>query len=315
MERTDSFRTHYIRLAAQIALGGNLLLAGTKLLLAALSHSLAVLGDGIDSATDVLIALVTLVISAVIARPSDREHPWGHGRAETTATMLLAFIISVAGGELVLSSAKRLIFRDFSQELSLIAILAPVISIAGKSVLAVSQYKLGSIANSDIVKANALNMKNDIFLSAGVLAGLCASVFFHCPVLDPAIALVLGLWIIKNAVSLFIGLNRELMDGNTDKSLYSRLFHAAISVEGVSNPHRARIRKIASMFDIDLDIEVSPTLTMYEAHEKAERVEAAIRAAIPDVYDVVIHLEPAGSDTHQPVECFGLSPSQLEMWK
>ena len=309
---TDSERTRIIRLAGIIALAGNLALAATKLTMAVMSRSLAVLGDGIDSSTDVLIAIVTLIISGIISKPGDKEHPWGHERAETVATMILAFIIFLAGSEVFMSAAKRLINHQKVEEVSLVAVWASVISICGKSLLALSQYALGKKANSDIVRANAQNMRTDIVLSAAVLAGLAASRIFNCPVLDPVIALIVGLWVIKNAVVLFKDLNMELMDGNTDKSLYKKVFSAAASVPGVSNPHRARIRKIASKWDISMDIEVSPQMTVFDAHERAELVENAIRDAIPDVYDVMIHVEPTGSDSHQPEERFGLAPHHLE---
>lgn len=309
----ESFRLHYIKIAGTIALVGNTILALVKILFAYISGSLAVMGDGIDSSTDVLIAIVTLIISNMINKPSDKEHPWGHGRAETTATMALAFIIFFAGTQLIMQSISKLIDHNNIEPMSYYAIIATIISICGKSLLAILQYHYGRIANSDIVKANAQNMKNDIVMSAGVLAGLVLSDIFKCPVLDPVIALLVGLWVIKNAASIFAETNMELMDGNTDNSLYRKLFHAAISVPGVSNPHKARIRKIANLIDINLDIEVNPSLTVYEAHELAEKVETEVRNAIPELYDIVIHIEPEGSDNHQPKEKFGVTPKNLDL--
>ena len=309
MADTD-YKAHCIKVAGVIALLGNAVLALIKLLFAYLSGSLAVMGDGIDSGTDVLIAIVTLVIGSIIAQPSDKEHPWGHGRAETTATMALSFIIFFAGSQLVVQSASRLIRGNIASENSHLAVTAAIISIAGKSVLALLQYHYGKLAGSDMVKANAQNMKNDIVMSAAVLLGLFLSALFNCPAIDPALALLVGFWIIKNACALFCQMNMELMDGNSDDSLYTRLFEAASSVEGVKNPHGARIRKIASHYDIDLDIEASPFLTLFEAHELSEQVEEAIREAISDVYTVTIHIEPCGSDSHQRQEQYGISPNR-----
>lgn len=304
----SDYKSHCIKVAGVIALLGNAILALVKILLAYLSGSLAVMGDGIDSGTDVLIAIVTLAVGSVIARPSDKEHPWGHGRAETTATMALAFIIFFAGAQLLLQSVSRIFGGETAAEESNLAVAAAVISIAGKSVLALLQFHYGNLAESDIVKANAQNMKNDIVMSAAVLAGLALSKIFRQPLLDPVVALLVGVWIIKNAANLFLQMNMELMDGNADSSLYTRLFQAAQSVQGVENPHGARIRKIASHYDIDLDIEAAPTLTLFEAHELSEQVEEAIREAISDVYTVTIHIEPTGSDLHQRREEYGLSP-------
>lgn len=308
---STSLKAHYIKVAGVVALVGNAVLAAVKFLFAYLSGSLAVAGDAIDSSTDVLIALVTLFVSRIIQQPGDKEHPWGHARAETTATMALAFIIFFAGAQIVLSAAKKIILHDFQAETSLVAVYAAVVSIVGKSLLALIQFHYGKIAESEIVKANAQNMKSDIMLSGAVLAGLLCSEFFKLPFLDPAIALLVGLWVIKNAASLFARMNLELMDGNADSSLYKKLFDAVATVSGVQNPHKARIRRMASSFDIDLDIEVDPSLSVYEAHELSEQVESAIRKEIPEIYDIVIHVEPKNSDLHQPKEEFGLNPQNL----
>jgi cation diffusion facilitator family transporter len=307
----DSFKPHYIRVAGTIALIGNAALAFIKILLAYFSKSLAVMGDGIDSSTDVLIAIVTLVISAIISRPSDKEHPWGHGRAETTTTLVLSFIIFFAGAQLAIQSVTRLMNPQDAQAIGRGAVIAAIISIVGKTVLALLQFHYGKIADSEMVKANALNMKNDIIMSLGILVGLFLSEQFKLPILDPIIALLVGLWVIKNAAKLFLQVNFELMDGNADNSLYQKLFSAVSSVQGVHNPHKARIRKMASLFDIDLDIEVDPAMTVYDAHEKAEQVEEAIREVIPEAYDILIHIEPLGSDSHQREEKYGLKPEDM----
>ncbi|MCH5295047.1 MAG: cation transporter [Treponema sp.] len=317
MRRKDAlnqaaYRTRLIRAAGVIALAGNLILTAVKIFLAHKSSSLAVLGDGIDSLTDVLIAAVTLVISGIISKPGDREHPWGHGRAETVATMVLAFIIFLAGSELCISAAKRIIARETITEVSAAAVWASVISICGKVLLTFSQYFLGKKAKSDLVLANAQNMRSDIVLSAAILTGISLARIFRRPVLDPVTAIIAGLWVIKNAVELFKDLNMELMDGNTDSSLYKKIFNAVKSVPGVENPHRARIRKLGASYDISLDIEVPPDMTVYDAHEKAEQVEEAIRKSILDVYDVMIHIEPENSSAHQRKEEFGLSPGNME---
>ncbi len=309
--KSSSLKAHYIYVAGMFALVGNAVLAAIKLLFAYLSGSLAVLGDAIDSSTDVLIAIVTLIISGIIQQPGDKEHPWGHARAETTATMALAFIIFFAGGQLTLSSLTKLVTKNFSNEISMIAVVAALVSIVGKLILALIQFHYGKLAESEILKANAQNMKNDIFLSSAVLVGLAISDFFKLPILDPIIACAVGLWVIKNAIQLFARMNLELMDGNADSSLYKKLFAAVSTVPNVSNPHKARIRRMASSFDVDLDIEVDPELSVYEAHELSEKVELAIRKEIPEIYDIVIHIEPKGSDKHQPKEEYGLTPNSF----
>ena len=321
-EREPSSRLRLITLAGWIALLGNLLLAVIKLGAGIASGSLAVLGDGLDSATDVSIACMTLIVSKIIQQPSDKEHPWGHGRAETTATMVVAFIIFYAGMQLCLSSGKHILDLLATNSLShnptqgnslsgRIALTATTISIAGKLLLAWCQHRLGKKSGSMMVLANARNMATDSIISISVLVGLAAAQLLKLPVIDPVVAFLVGLWVLKNAVSLFMEMNLELMDGNQNKELYRTLFAAVRTVEGVSNPHRVRIRKIASRWDIDMDIEVDAYISLHDAHELAEQVEAAVRQAIPDVYDIMVHMEPEGHSSHHPEEQYGLSESDL----
>lgn len=151
LQTADRDERHIVlmRRAGYIALFGNLALACVKIVLSKVSGSLAVMGDGIDSLTDVAIALMTLIVSTVVSRPGDKEHPWGHGRAETTATMAtmaLSFVIFFAGTQLALSSAASLIRHSYKSEVSPAALAAAAVSITGKTILAVTQYTLGKKA-------------------------------------------------------------------------------------------------------------------------------------------------------------------------
>lgn len=318
---SETSRMKLISLAGWIALWGNLSLAVIKIVAGSMAGSLAVLGDGLDSATDVSIACMTLIISRIIQQPSDQQHPWGHGRAETTATMVVAFIIFYAGMQLSFSAGGKLLQyiiqlvqgTETTQitATSTILLIVSLISIAGKLLLAWSQYRLGKKAGSIMILANAKNMVTDSIISISVLVGLAGAKIFSLPILDPVVAFLVGLWVLRNAISIFLQMNLELMDGNLDKELYHRLFNAVKRVEGVSNPHRVRIRKIASLWDIDMDIEVDPDITLHDAHELAEQVESVVRKAIPEVYDIVVHMEPAGHGEHHSQEQFGLSESDL----
>ena len=305
---TQNTRTEIMRTASFIALGGNLLLCILKLTVGLITGSLAVLGDGIDTTTDVGIAVMAVLVSFVINKPSDSRYPWGRQRAETIASMVLAFIIMFAGIQLIIASINKLIQVYKGALLPMpqrIAIIVTAISIAGKLLLALNQYFLGKKAQSLMILANARNMVNDIVISSSVLIGFIISLLFHAPYFDPLIALIVSCLIIKSAVTLFIELNVELMDGNTNKQLYERLFSAVATIPEVKNPHRARIRKMANLWDIDLDIEVDGSMPVSEAHNIAEKTSLVIRQALGNVYDIVIHIEPYNSDREG--ECYGLS--------
>jgi len=300
-------RAALIRKASLIALVGNALLAAAKLVVGFLSGSLAVVGDGIDSSVDVVIAIVALFAAKVIEQPCDREHPYGHARAETVATTILSFVIFFAGSQLLVRSASALISGEKAVIPSPIALGVTVVSIVGKLLLSWSQFHYGRKADSSMLIANAKNMRTDVAISLSVLVGLVFTFLFKLPVLDRVTALVVSLWIIKVAAGIFREANTELMDGTEGKGPYGEIFAAVASVPGAGNPHRTRVRRLGSILIVDLDIEVAPDLSVRAAHDISARVEAAIKEALPEVYDVIVHVEPEGNDEN---ERFGLRPEK-----
>jgi cation diffusion facilitator family transporter len=295
---TDSVRldkARIIKTASLVALFGNIILAAMKIGAGFYAGSLAVIGDGIDSSMDVLIAIMSLIVARIIARPADASHPWGHGRAETIATALLSCILFFAGMQLIINSGREIIFGVQKDVPSLPALVVTVFSIAGKLLLAWSLYIFGKKADSPMLKANAKNMSADVLLSAGVLAGLGLSMIFNIGVIDSWAAVLVGIWVIKSALGIFMEVNAELMDEGPKKAYYQIVFDAVKSVEEAGNPHRVRMRRIAGLWDIDIDIEVPPNKTIIEAHWIAYKVEEAIKSRVANVYDIMVHIEPAGN--------------------
>jgi cation diffusion facilitator family transporter len=304
-------RVRLIKTASFIALFGNLALALLKITLGIRSGSRAVIGDGIDSSVDVLISMISLVVARVISRPADKEHPWGHGRAETVATALLAFLLFFAGAQLILNSGRDLIFRADREVPEPAALIAVIVSILGKLILARVQYVFGENAGSAMLKANARNMTADVAISAAVLLGLGFSTLLGIGAIDSAAAILVGIWIIKAAVGIFLEANAEFMDGSTGTASYQAVFDAVNSVTGAGNPHRTRMRRIAGLWDIDIDIEVDPALTVWEAHIIATQVEKAIKERIEGVYDIMVHVEPLGDSLGRKDEGYGLDEARL----
>ncbi|HSV57007.1 MAG TPA: cation diffusion facilitator family transporter, partial [Magnetospirillaceae bacterium] len=195
------------------------------------------------------------------------------------------------------------------------ALAVTVFSMAGKGLLAWSQFRYGFLADSAMLRANGKNMVGDILISAAVLGGLLLSVVAGIPAADPVAAMAVGLWVARNAFGIFREANLELMDGNADASFYGLVFEAVRAVPGAGKPHRARMRRIAGAWDIDLDIEVDGNLTIQEAHGVAVAVEREIRSRVDNVFDIVVHMEPAGSsgeELHENGEGYGLDEGSLD---
>jgi cation diffusion facilitator family transporter len=299
-----------MRRASLIALGGNATLAVAKLVIGFLSGSLAVVGDGIDSSTDVVIAVVALMTSRIVDKPGDREHPYGHSRAETVATTVLSFIVFFAGSQLLVRTATALIGGESAPLPSAIAIAVTAVSIVGKLLLSWSQFRYGERAGSSMLIANGKNMRGDVVISSSVLVGLAFTYILRAPFLDRVTALLVSLWIIKVAAGIFREANTELMDGTEGAGPYREIFAAVSSVPGAGNPHRTRVRRLGTILVVDLDIEVEPELSVRAAHGIALGVERAIKRALPEVYDVIVHVEPRGN--REEDERYGVRPETEE---
>jgi cation diffusion facilitator family transporter len=301
-------RNKYIKQASWIGIIGNAILAIVKILVGFISGSMAVIGDGIDTATDILTYFITLFAARIMNKPPNYRYPYGYNRAEAVATKALSFVIFFAGAQLFLSTLIQIIKNEPHELPSLLAIYVTVISIVSKAGLALYQFKIGRKIKSNMLIANAKNMQNDILISGSVLAGLIFTQVLKLPVLDLITATAVGIWIMKAGFDIFIETSRELMDGSDNPELYYKIFDAVEEVGGV-NPHRVRIRKHSNLYTVDLDIEIDGKLTIEVGHDIAQNVEDKIKERIENVYDVLVHIEPKGNIEK---EKFGLSRENID---
>lgn len=302
-------RNKIIQTASIISIAGNALLAVSKITVGFISGSLSVVGDGLDSFTDVIISIITLGISIIMTQPPDREHPYGHYRSETIATSVLAFIIFFIGGQLSLSTIEKMTYHDYNRMPDPISVYVTVFSIIGKLLLSWNQHHLGKKSGSAMLIANSKNMLNDIVTSSGVLIGLGCIYYFNLPVIDRILAIIIGIWIMITAVRIFTGTVNEIMEGEPDMELYDKVFREVKKIDCFFNPHRVRIRKMGVYYLIEMDVEVEGSMIINDAHNNVKVLENNIRASIPNIYDIVIHIEPRGNIEHQ--ECWGLNEKDL----
>lgn len=295
--------------ASWIAILGNAFLSVIKIVAGFLSGSLALVADGIDSAGDILGSLITLFAARIIALPPNLHHPYGYDKADTIASKIVAFLIFFAGAQLAISSFERLIDGEFGAIPSPAAAIVVLISIFGKQLLAKYLKKTGQKINSPMLLTNASNMQNDVFISVAVLLGLVFTHLFNLPILDVTLALLVSVYIMVVAVKIIIKSSKELMDGVDDPGLYETILEAVNQNPEAKNPHRLRVRKMASYYVIALDIEIDGKKSLKEAHQIAHEVEDEIKRKIKNVYDILIHIEPTGADRSH--EAFGVSPTDL----
>ena len=288
---------------------GNLILSTLKIIIGLFAGSMAVLSDGIDSATDVVISIVMIFTATIVNKPPTTKYPYGYKKAEGIATKTLSLIIFYAGIQMFISSVQVLMSGEERAIPGKIAIYVTLLSILGKLLLAWYQYSKGKKINSSLIIANAINMRNDVLISISVLLGLVFTYVLDAPILDVITGLIISLVIIKSAVNIFIDSNIGLMDGVQDEDIYQHIFKAVEDTPGALNPHRVRSRQIGNMYMIALDIEVDGNLTLFQAHQIANKAEENIKKSISSVYDIVIHIEPTGQEHHQ--EQFGVCKNMI----
>ena len=296
--------------ASWLSIIANSILSILKIVIGVTSGSLAVIGDGIDSASDIITSLITLITAKIIARPPDTKFPFGYAKADTIAARFLSFIIFLAGAQLAISTVRQFVEGQERNLPGIWAIYITIISILGKALLSFYLFKASKKTKSEMLNANAQNMQNDVLISVTVLAGLLLTYIIKLPVIDSLIALLVSIWIIRVAFKIFVQTNIELMDGSKDSSDYIKIFDAVNKIKEVKNPHRVRIRKAGHMLVIGIDIEVEGDMSVNEAHEISIQVEQSIKSVLENVYDIVVHIEPLGN--YEKHEKFGLSESDFK---
>lgn len=301
-------RSKIILRASWIAIVGNAILSVLKIIIGLISGSIAVVADGVDSASDIITSLITLVTAKIISKPPNPKFSYGYGRADTIAAKVLAFIIFFAGAQLALSTTSKLLHPVEREMPGMISIFIIIVSIIGKFLLARYLNNIGKKIESSMLIANGRNMQNDVIISLSVLVGLIFVFWLKMPIIDVITALLVSFYIMFVAFRIFMETNRDLMDGIDNTEIYKQIIEIVKSVEGAHNPHRIRVRKLANLYLIALDMEINGEITLHEAHEITTKVDVLLKEKIPNVYDVLIHADPKGIKED---EAYGVSEKNL----
>lgn len=293
-----------------ISIIGNAVLSVLKIVVGFVAGSMAVLADGIESASDIVTSVITLITARIIRRKPNIRFPYGYEKADTIASTVLSFVIFFAGAQLAISAFGRLFSGDEREMPGMISIYVTVISIIGKWLLARIQIRNGKRVQSSMLLANGKNMQMDVIISVSVLVGLFFTFILEMPVIDTIAGTLVSVYIIYTAVGIFLKSNVELMDGVDDPGIYKKVFKAMSKVKGVHRPHNVKVRKLAFQYLIAVDIEVDSGMTVKDAHHLAHMVDEAIRKEVENVYDILVHVEPYGGDI--PDKRYGVSPDDIK---
>jgi cation diffusion facilitator family transporter len=280
-----------VRRVLWITLGLNLAVSGAKILVGRLSGSLSMVADGFHSLVDGSNNVIGLIVLAFAYAPPDRGHPYGHRKFETAATLgigaaLLGLAYRVLESALTGFRAARL------------PEIGPLNWVVMMTTLGVNVYvswyeaREGRRLGSEYLLADAVHTRSDIYVTLGVVASF-AGARAGVPWVDGVVAVGIAIFIATLAARILIGSFHVL----TDRAVLpvETLSAAVLAVPGVKGCRDVRTRGGRDAVYVDLVVFLDGDLALRSAHEVADRIEEALKAAHPQIVDVVVHLEPAGA--------------------
>jgi len=276
------------------------LLAIFKIIIGILGNSGALIADGIHSFSDLLSDGVVLYAAKHSAEEADDEHPYGHERFETVATLGLAIILAIIGTGIIFDAFNRLQNPgELSHSTLLLSVAA--LSIFSKEALYWYTLKVAKTYKSDMLKANAWHHRSDALSSIVVFIGILGSLNGYL-YLDGAAAIVVGFMIIYIAWELGLGATKELVDSSIDADQVENLRNAIGRISGVNSVHSLRTRKIGHAISCDVHVQVDPYLSVSEGHIISVSVERVAKECLEDLMDVTVHIDPEDDEIVEPYE-------------
>jgi cation diffusion facilitator family transporter len=275
--------------AASIAVG--LVVLGLKLVAWAVTGSVALLSDALESIVNLATAGAALLAVRVAARPPDARHPWGHGKAEYFSAVVEGVLIVVAA-ILIIEAAVGAMLEGPAPPPGLIGLVWTAAATALNGGWALVLLRRGRALRSPALEADGAHLMADVATSVGVAAGVVLAVATGWWLLDPLIALVVALHILWSGAHVVRGSLGGLMDAAVPEDEMQAIREAiATAAGGASEAHDIRTRRAGAETFIDFHLVVPGETSVFDAHEICDRVEAALRAAVPGAR-VTIHVEP-----------------------
>ena len=290
---TAHFRT--IRLILIWILGLNWAVALAKILYGVFSHCESITADGFHSLADGGTNIICLIGVHFASQPVDKEHPYGHKKDETLFALAVAGLLFLVSFNLFREALAR-IKEPVSPRIDSVSFLVMAATLTVNFFVMRYEYSRGRQLQSDLLVSDSLHTKADIFISLSVIAGLVImKINPALAVLDPAITMMIALFIVYAAFQII----RESSNILCDTAVIMderKIADIVLTIAGVQSCHKIRTRGRPDDIHIDLHVSVAADMHMDQAHAISDRIEKALTERIPGVTDVVVHMEPPGSD-------------------
>jgi cation diffusion facilitator family transporter len=271
----------------------NVVLCAAKVLFGLLFNSAAIIADGLHSGSDVASDVAVLWGISAARRPADADHPFGHSRYEAIVTMVVGLLLIVAALWVGIESIGTMSIRHAGPT-SWLPFWAAVATVAVKEVLYWMTLRIGRKYRNSSLVANAWHHRSDAFSSLAAAAGIAGATAGgpRWAFLDHLTAVVLSAFIVVVAVRILRGSIHELSDRAPGPETQRRIHSAISDIKGVAGFHACRARRSAGAIEMDVHVQVAPDISVRAGHDIATAVEEAVQREVPEVSDVVVHIEP-----------------------
>lgn len=278
------------RRATYLTLIVAIVVLGMKVAAYVVTGSIALLSDAAESVVNVAAAVAVLYAVQLAHRPADYEHPYGHAKAEYLSSALEGSMILVAAG-LILAAASQRLFRPQPLEDVAVGVIVAVAATAVNGATAIALRRIGTRRESAALVSNSRHLMTDVWTSVGVVVAVALVSLTRWDVLDPIIAIVVGLNIVREGWSVLSGATSSLLDVRLPEGEEEAIMEALRNEGDVKGFHRLRSRRSGFQRFVEVDVFVDPTMDVQHAHEVASRVEDRIIARLPNLTSTV-HVEP-----------------------
>ncbi|MDK9718319.1 MAG: cation diffusion facilitator family transporter [Trichlorobacter sp.] len=278
----------------QVGFWVNAVLMVMKLAAGYWGKSDAVFADGIESACDFIAIGSTMVALKLGRQPYDEQHPYGHGRAESLAALLISLVICATGIWIMVDAIQTILRHDFKSP-GWIAVVAAALTIVIKEWLYRFSAATGKKLESPSLLAIAQDHRKDALTSVATLAGVVGAVL-GLGIMDPLAAALTSFFILHIGWETFRGAAHDLMDGSICGDYIQDITELAEAVDCVEHVHEIRARRSGQYIIIDLKLEMDPEMTVKQSHYVATEVKRQIFERFQNVGDVMIHINPHDED-------------------
>lgn len=274
------------------SIAGNTFLAITKGIAGVFGNSYALIADAIESTTDIFSSLLVLFGLKYAAKPADENHPYGHGKAEPLITFAVVGFLVVSATIIFIESIHNIQKPHSIPKPFTLIVLGAIILFKEASYRYVIQKSKET--NSTSLKADAWHHRSDAVTSLMAFVGISIALFFGkgYETADDWAALLASLFIVYNAYLIFRPALGEIMDEHLHDDIIEEIRAQCAKVEGVIDTEKCKVRKMGMHYIVDLHVIVQKDLTVFEGHQIAHNVKDTLMNDIPDITDILIHIEP-----------------------